>query len=102
MALTYPVGSDEYNEVFNTAVRMFPDDATANLNAANSAMQRNDLTLAEKYLRKAGNSGEAILARGILAMLKGDRATAERLMKQAKELGIAAADQNLKELNSKQ
>ena len=102
VALTYPVGSDEYNEVFNTAVRMFPDDATANLNAANSAMQRNDLTLAEKYLRKAGNSGEAILARGILAMLKGDRATAERLMKQAKELGIAAADQNLKELNSKQ
>ena len=99
---TAAVTPSEYNEVFNTAVRMFPDDATANLNAANSAMQRNDLTLAEKYLRKAGNSGEAILARGILAMLKGDRATAERLMKQAKELGIAVADQNLKELNSKQ
>ena len=36
-------GSDEYNEVFEIAVRMFPNDETANLNAANTAMGMEDL-----------------------------------------------------------
>lgn len=63
-------GSDEYNEVFEIAVRMYPDDETANINAANSAMMRGDLVSAEKYLQKAGNSDKAIHAREILEKLK--------------------------------
>lgn len=43
-------GSEEYNETFEIAVRMFPEDATANLNAANTAMRLGNLPLAEKYL----------------------------------------------------
>lgn len=35
-------GSDRYDEIFETAVRMFPADATANLNAANIAMGKKD------------------------------------------------------------
>lgn len=34
VAQTYSPGSDEFNEVMDIAVRMFPDDPTANLNAA--------------------------------------------------------------------
>lgn len=34
------LGSEEYNETFEVAVRMFPDDEVANLNAANAAMAR--------------------------------------------------------------
>lgn len=63
-------GSDEYNEVFETAVRMYPNDETANLNAANSAMMRGDLVAAEKYLAKAGNSEKARHAREIFQKLK--------------------------------
>ena len=32
------LGSEEYNETFEVAVRMLPDDEVANLNAANAAM----------------------------------------------------------------
>jgi hypothetical protein len=34
VAQTYEPGSPEFNEVFDIAVRLFPDDETANLNAA--------------------------------------------------------------------
>lgn len=70
LANSYEPGSDEYNEVFETAVRMYPNDEIANLNAANAAMMRGDLILAEKYLAKAGNNEKADYARGILARLK--------------------------------
>lgn len=57
-------GSDEFNEIFETAVRMYPEDTAANLNAANTAMQKGDLKNAEHYLRKAGESPEALLCAG--------------------------------------
>lgn len=60
-------GSEEYNETFEIAVRMFPEDATANLNAANTAMRLGNLPLAEKYLEKSGDTSEAAYARGIHA-----------------------------------
>ncbi len=100
VAQTYEPGSDAYNEVFNTAVRMFPDDAIANLNAASSALQRNDMVLAEEYLAKAGDSGEAILTRGILAMLKGDAETAVTLIRKAQDMGIEVAASNLEQIQA--
>lgn len=72
LAQTLEPGSDEYNNVFETAVRMFPANETANLNAANAAMQRGDFTTATKYLEKAGTSDAAQYARGILSALKGN------------------------------
>lgn len=98
VAQTYEPGSDDYNEVLATAVRMFPQDPTANLNAANSALQRGDVAAAEKYLQKAGDSGESVLARGVLAMLKGDKATAVELLRKAQNMGIKAASANLEQI----
>ena len=98
VAQTYEIGSNEYNEVFETAVRMFPQDTMANLNAANAALQRRDTITAEKYLQRAGNSPEATLARGILAYIKGDFAKAEQLMRLAQKQGVSHADYNLKGL----
>jgi Flp pilus assembly protein TadD len=74
---------------------MFPNDPVANLNAANSALMRNDLVSAEKYLLKAGDSGEAITARGILAMKKGDFDQAKQLTTKAAQMGVEAAKNNL-------
>ena len=66
-------GSDEFNEIFETAVRMYPEDTAANLNAANTAMQKGDLKNAEHYLRKAGESPEALYARGAYAGVRNGR-----------------------------
>ena len=75
-------GSAEYNNVFDTAVRMYPNDEIANINAANSAMSRGDLTSAAGYLSKAGNGNEATYTRGVLAALQGDNAKAVQLFTQ--------------------
>lgn len=79
LAKSLEPGSEEYNEVFETAVRMYPGDETANLNAANSAMQRGDMTKAERYLAKAGDSDEAVYARGVYAAKTGDYERAAEL-----------------------
>lgn len=65
-------GSDQYNNVFETAARLYPTSDVANLNAANSAMQRGDLVSAEKYLAQAGTTDAAEYARGVMAALQGD------------------------------
>ena len=72
LAQTLEPGSAEFDAVFETAVRMYPGDASANLNAANAAMARGDLSAAAKYLDKAGDSAEAVYARGVLCALNGD------------------------------
>lgn len=69
-------GSPEFNQAFEVAAVMYPDDPTANLNAANAAMERGDLVTAAKRLDKAGDSGEAEYARGVLAVLNKEYSTA--------------------------
>ena len=70
-------GSEEYNEVFETAVRMYPDNKVANLNAANSAMRRGEYARAARYLSKAGAGADVEYAHGVLAALQKDYALAE-------------------------
>ena len=91
-------GSDRYDEIFETAVRMFPADATANLNAANIAMGKKDMKNAERYLSKAGNTPEAVYARGIYAALSGDYDTAGRLFEQARQKGLSEAAEALRQI----
>lgn len=73
-------GSDEFNEVYETAVRMYPHNTTANINAANAALQRNDLVTAAQYLKRAGDSPEADYARAVLAFSKGEYDQAQELL----------------------
>ncbi len=98
VAQKYEPGTDEFTEIFETAVRMFPADETANLNAANAAMRRGDNTAARQYLTKAGDSPEAVYARGALAVRTGDLATARRLLGEAKALGLQQAGKTLDRL----
>lgn len=73
VAQTYEPGSPEFNEVFDIAVRLFPDDETANLNAACTDLQKGDLITAEKHLAKAGNSKEAERIRKIYGEMKAEQ-----------------------------
>ena len=91
-------GSDEFNDVFETAVRMYPNDEAANLNAANAAMQRQDYALAEKYLAKAGDTPQAVYTRGALQFLKGNYKEAEAIMQKARQAGVAQATDVLDEI----
>ena len=94
VAQTMEEGSAEFNEVFDIAVRMFPNDPTANLNAACADLQRRDVASAEKHLLKAGNSAEALNARGALAVMKKDYALARQLFADAATAGSADAKAN--------
>lgn len=98
----YEPGTDEFTDVFQTAVRMFPNDETANLNAANAAIRRDDFGTARKYLDKAGDSAEAVYARGALAVREGDYETARRCLNKAKEMGLEQASRTLDEMNERQ
>ncbi|MEY8688102.1 DUF3868 domain-containing protein [Bacteroides sp. AN502(2024)] len=98
VAQEYEPGSDKFTEVYETAVRMYPTDETANLNAANAAMRRGDNALAERYLAKAGNSPEAVYARGALAIRNEDYDTARRYLERAKRMGVAQAKTTLEQL----
>ena len=100
VAQTYEPGSDEFAEVFEIAVRMFPDDETANLNAACSRLAVKDTEGAARYLRKAGSTPEAIHAAGVLAMLEGRTDEARSLFQKAKELGVEEAEENLEKINN--
>lgn len=92
LAEQYEPGTEAFNEVFETAVRMYPDDTQANLNAANAAMQKDEIKRAAQYLQKAGDSAEAVYARGVQAAQSGDYPAALEYLKQAKNQGISQAE----------
>lgn len=101
VANTYQPGSREYNDVFDVAVRMYPSDPVANLNAANIAISKKDYAAAKRYLASAGNSPQAAHARGVLALVEGNLNEAEQLLKQAQNGGVREAAANLEELAKK-
>lgn len=104
VANTYPKGSQEFIDVFETAVRVYPDSEIANMNAATAALSRNDLISAERYLKKMESQEywpEYNNAMGILTLLKGDYELAEEYLNKARELGLDVATDNLEELAKK-
>lgn len=100
VANSYETGSQEFCDVFDVAVRMYPSDPLANLNAANAALSRNDTTSAAHYLQKAGNSAAAANARGILAVKQEKYADARAYFEAAANAGLAEAKANLQEMAS--
>jgi outer membrane protein OmpA-like peptidoglycan-associated protein len=103
VANTYPEGSKEFMEVFEIAVKIFPDDPVANLNAAASALLTKDLSRAERYLQRADKSApEYYNNLGVLSMMQGNNARAKNLFQRASESDIDAATRNLEELRKKE
>ena len=98
LAQTYESGSDAFNDLFETAVRMYPNDPVANLNAANSAILRRDYRGALRFLDKAGDLPEALYARGALEVYMEDFEGAKPYLMEAQKLGIAKAEEVLAEI----
>jgi outer membrane protein OmpA-like peptidoglycan-associated protein len=92
VANSYETGSEEFGQVFDIAVRLYPDSPVAALNAACVALERGDLVGAEKLLEKAGDSPEARNARGVLAARRGEFDKAQALFTSALPLSAANAN----------
>lgn len=104
VANQYNKGSQEFNDVFETAVRMFPNDETANLNAASAALARKDIVSAERYLKKIKSKirvPEYDNTMGVLEMLKGNYDRAESYFNAANDAGTDEARTNLEEISKK-
>ncbi|MBQ5640100.1 MAG: hypothetical protein IIV12_04270, partial [Bacteroidales bacterium] len=99
LARSYESGSEEFNDLFETAVRMYPDDPVANLNAANSAIIRKDYRNALRYLEKASDLPEASYARAVLEIYMDNSNAAKPYLEQAQRLGVSQAGEVLKEIS---
>ena len=90
-------GSEEYNDVFETAARMYPNDPVTNLNAANVEIANGNYKDARAYLLKAGEGPEVTYAWGLYYIGVGDYDKAEQYLKEAREHGIAEASEMLRQ-----
>ncbi len=81
---------------------MFPEDATANINAAVAAIGRHDYVSADRYLKNVkvrARIPEYDNAMGMLVMMRdSDYEKAESYFKAAGQAGLVAAEENLKEI----
>lgn len=98
-AQNYTPGDEDFNKTFITAARVYPDDPTANINAAMAEMQEGNLDAARRYLKKAGNSGLASYAKGLYAALTEDFDEAWDYFRQARSAGVREAQDALDQLN---
>lgn len=73
-----------HDALLKDAVSHFPSDAATNLNAANVAMKEGRLRDAGYHLEKAGDTFEAIYARGTYAAMIGDYARAVECLERVK------------------
>ena len=99
VANSYPKGSDDFIKVFDIAVRMYPDDEVANLNAAAVALSKKDLPDARKYLDKSNKqTAEYANNNGIYYLLSGNKDQAIVEFTKAARNGNEAARYNLEEI----
>lgn len=99
-AKTLDKNSKEFRDVMEVAVRMFPNDEVANLNAAATAVSNGDYAAAKRYLAKAGKRPEATYTEGVIAVLQEDYATAAPLLVSAAAAGIKESQAILDQLRS--
>ena len=71
VAKSYADGSDEYYEALTIAADQYPDDHTANLNAACACIKVHRLKDARRYLERAGASAETTYVRDVIDAMEG-------------------------------
>ena len=91
LAQTYEPGSAELDELWEIAVRMYPNDKIANFNAANSAINKGDYERALCYLNRVGNRPEVDYSLGCIEVLKEKYEASLDYLYKAKDAGIEEA-----------
>ena len=71
VAKSYEEGTDGWLDALMAAAQQYPDDATANLNAASACVRTQRLTDAKRFLTKTGSSAEAIYLADVIRAMEG-------------------------------
>lgn len=80
VAQQYDEDSEQFGEVFEIAVRMYPNDPVSNLNAAVNAVNTRQLDKAKRYLAKAADCPQKQLVRAAILMLEGKMDEAKNIL----------------------
>ncbi len=99
IAVTFPEGSTQRDDVFLTASKIYPMDPEAALNAANVYIKRGEPGLAAERLRYAGDTPEANFTRATLAGVNGDFDRSLDLFKTAAKADYQPADDEYKRVS---
>ena len=99
VARMYPEGSDDFNRVIDIALKYYPNDPTAILNAAAAEVARGEYDKARKLLAKAGDTPEVNNLMGIIETSEGRYEVARTYFEKAGDL--PAAQRNLHLLPAK-
>lgn len=100
----YDWKSREYSEIFEIAVRLFPHDNTAKINAAVSALVKKDLITAKTYLDRIEDKdrdGNYYNKLGVYYMLSEKYDLAEETLVKAMTKGSTNAEENLRQTRLK-
>lgn len=89
---------DEYGREYDVAVRYFPDDDIANINASSAALVRGDLELARFCLERVKDNPMADNNLGVYHWLCGKIAEAKEYFRRATETDPERAAYNLEQL----
>lgn len=71
VAMSYDEGSDNWVDALLIAVNQYPNDQTANFNAACASVMTHRLSDAKKYLSKAGDSANARYVADVIKAMEG-------------------------------
>lgn len=83
IANTYPAGSPEFQEVFDIAVRLYPGDTIARINASSISLIRKDQQRAAFYLKGLENDPRTLNNRALLLFAGGQAKAAMTLLEKA-------------------
>lgn len=99
LANSYEKGSADYDNVFLTAARMFPNSDVANTNAAFSAINQGDLAAARQFLGRVKPSADTDYAWGIIHATEGNFDEALVMLQQARNGGVAKAAEVIEQIH---
>lgn len=102
VALSYGKESKEFLQILAEKIpEYYPDDETANSNAAAALITIDELSLAKLNLSKAADSPAVLNNLGVIFLKEGKLDEAEKLLQKASKGGIEEANHNLQELQLK-
>lgn len=99
VAQTYPADSKEFKEVFDIAVRLFPNSEIAIMNSAAADIEGGNMDAAINRLEKIKNNPKAWNNLGVAYARKGDTAKAREYFSKAAANADADAKKNMEQLN---
>ena len=98
VAAMYQPGTKEYKEVYEIAANTYPEDVTANLNAASANIISGDFKKAASYMDKVKDDSRAFNNLGVLAWLSGDTEAAKEWFQKAASVEPEKANANLEKM----